>query len=176
MILHRFIVKINPNYVSILGLVVAGIAGYLFYIDWILVAGLFVLLNGFLDMLDGEIAKKYKTSSKLGDFIDHTFDRLSDVLILSGIAMNYTVPVLIGFSLVIITLLVSYLGTQAHALTGKRLYAGIVGRSDRLILIFIFSFMTMFYSLSLYYGVIILLTLSLITFIERFYDIYNELK
>jgi phosphatidylglycerophosphate synthase len=173
--LDIFVIKINPDIVTSLALIAAIIAGYFFYSGSILLAALFVLLNGFLDILDGRIAKKYGTS-KFGDFLDHTFDRLADVAILVGIALSESVPVELGFSALVALLLVSYLGTQAHALTHKRVYSGIVGRADRLVILSIASILTIFYDKALYYGVWIILVLSIFTFLQRFLICKNSIK
>lgn len=173
--LDMFVIKVDPNKVTFLALIAAIIAGYFFYRGDILLAALFVLLNGFLDILDGRIAKKYGTS-KFGDFLDHTFDRLADVAILVGIALSKFVPVELGFSALVALLLVSYLGTQAHALTHKRIYAGIVGRADRLVIISIMAVLTVVYDKALYYGVLLILVLSILTFIQRFLICKNSIN
>jgi CDP-diacylglycerol---glycerol-3-phosphate 3-phosphatidyltransferase len=164
----KFTFKINPNIISVLALIAAVVAGYLFYANRFVLAGLFVLLNGFFDLLDGQIAKKYNLTTDFGDFIDHTFDRLSDVAIFVGIAISGVVPKEVGFATVIVVLLVSYLGTQAQAISKKRLYAGIMGRADRLMLLFLASLLTVVYTNALYYIIWIILGLSVLTFIQRF--------
>ncbi|MCD6476739.1 MAG: CDP-alcohol phosphatidyltransferase family protein [Candidatus Aenigmarchaeota archaeon] len=176
LVTSRFLFKINPNYITFLAFLMACFAGYFFYISSFILASLFVLLNGFFDILDGEIARKYNINSKLGDFLDHTLDRLADIAILLGITLSSAVPDIIGFSLIIVTLLVSYLGTQAHALTKKRFYGGIIGRADRIIIIFVASVGMMLFEKSLYYGVLLLILLSFVTFLQRFYIIYKQLK
>lgn len=162
-----FVIKINPDIVSSLALVAALIAGYLFYRQSVLLATCFIILNGFLDVLDGQIAKKYGTS-KFGDFLDHTFDRLADVFIFTGISLSGLIPMELGFGALITLLLVSYLGTQAQAISNKRLYSGLLGRADRLVILIIIGLIYPFYSQSIYYGVLIILILSISTFFQRF--------
>lgn len=174
--LDKFTVKINPNIITTLALIVAIVAGYLFYIKEPVFAGILVLLNGFLDILDGRIAKKYNLVSKRGDFLDHTFDRLADVAMFTGIAMSGLVPMELGFITIITILLVSYLGTQAHALTHKRLYSGFVGRADRIVIISFFSFLTLVYKNALYYGILLIFVLSIMTFLQRFLLCNNAIK
>ena len=70
---------LGPMGNSILGFIIAILAFLLFYHNFILLPAVLVLFNGFLDMIDGYIARKTGKSSKLGDLIDHTLDRLSDV-------------------------------------------------------------------------------------------------
>lgn len=175
-ILKPFIIKINPNIVTIVALLVALAAGLSFYYDLVLLAGFLVLLNGFLDVLDGEIAKQFGKATKLGDFLDHTLDRVADIFIFLGITFHPSVPLWLGFSTIIVVLMVSYLGTQAHALCKKRIYGGLLGRADRILFLFIFSIAYVFYAKSLYYGIWLIFILSLVTVIQRFWYSYKILK
>ena len=133
-------------------------------------------MDGFFDALGGELAKTYKRTSKFGDFLDHTTDRLADIAMLLGITLGGYVSQMIGFSTIIAVLLVSYIGTQAQAITGKRLYAGIMGRSDRLALLFIAGVVSIYYMQAIYYATLLILGLSLFTFFQRFYLTFQQLK
>lgn len=175
-LLRPFIIKANPNFITLLALFVAIIAGISFYYDFILLAGFLVLINGFLDVLDGEIAKYYKKETKLGDFLDHTLDRIADISIFLGLTFHPSIPLWLGFSTIIAVLLVSYLGTQAHALCRKRVYGGLLGRADRILLIFIFSIAYIFFNKSLYYGIWLIFILSLVTIAQRFWHSYKILR
>lgn len=171
-----FLINIDPNIISSAALLAALFAGYLFWQGFFLLAAVFVLLNGFLDVLDGEIAKFYKKETKFGDFIDHAFDRIADVAILLGITLTANVPDWLGYSTIIAVLLVSYLGTEAQTLTSKRLYSGILGRSDRLIVLTIAGFLTIQFTSAIYWGTLLILVLSILTFAQRFWTIANTLK
>jgi len=175
-LMKPFVVDVNPNMVSIAALLVAITAGYFLWQNLLLPAAVFVLLNGFLDMLDGEIAKTFKKETKFGDFLDHSFDRIADVAILLGLTLNKNVPDFLGFGTIILVLLVSYLGTEAQALSGKRLYAGWLGRGDRLVLIAVGALAQVWFEQALYVMAIILLSLSIISFAQRFYAIVKMLN
>ncbi len=174
-IIAPFVFKINPNYISFLALVFAGVAGWLFWQGRLFFAAIAVLLNGFFDILDGEIAKKYG-ESKFGDFLDHTFDRLADAAIFIGIAFNPAIPIWLGFGALIAVLLVSYLGTQAQALSGKRLYTAILSRADRLVILGIAGFASYFYPKIFYWAVWFILIFSVLTFFQRFYLIAKTIS
>lgn len=175
-LLAPFIININPNFISVIALIVAVAAGYFLWQNLLLPAAAFVLLNGFLDMLDGEIAKTFKRETKLGDFLDHSFDRLADVAILLGLTLNKNVPDFLGFATIIIVLLVSYLGTEAQAISGKRLYAGWLGRGDRLLLIAIAAIVAVWFGGALYYATLLILVLSAVSFAQRFATIIKNLN
>lgn len=175
-ILSPFVTNIDPNFVTILAFLSAVFSGMFFYYNMIIFGAIFVLMNGFFDVLDGEIAKTYKRVTRFGDFLDHLLDRFSDVAILLGITLSSYVPDFYGYMLIIVTLLVSYLGTQSQVVLKKRNYGGLIGRADRLLLIAIFSFASLVYSDMLCYGVIVILILSSITLIQRLFKIFKGLK
>jgi archaetidylinositol phosphate synthase len=129
-----------------LALLFAGLAGLFFYLStpnkeltnyYLFFASLFVFLNGLFDALDGKIAKLTKTSSPRGDFLDHALDRYADVFIVGGITLSQWCDMRIGILALIGILLTSYMGTQSQAVGFNRLYAGLLGRADRLVILMI---------------------------------------
>ncbi|MCD6381843.1 MAG: CDP-alcohol phosphatidyltransferase family protein [Candidatus Aenigmarchaeota archaeon] len=175
-LLDKFVGRVNPSLISILALISAIISGIFFFYGRFIFGGIFVLLNGFFDILDGEIAKREKKQTKIGDFIDHTLDRVSDIFIFGGISMSGYVPQYLGFLALISILFVSYLGTQAQALLDKRYYGGILGRADRLFILSLFSILTPYLKIIMYYGIWIIFILSIITAIQRIKFIYDNLS
>lgn len=130
---------LTPNTVSVIAIGLAGAAGLVFALAGdeqllYLLGVLFVLLNGWFDILDGAIARRLDTASSAGDIIDHVLDRYADILVLVGLAAGIE---RYGIGLVAVTgvLMTSYLGTQAQAVGLDRVYGGLVGRADRLVLI-----------------------------------------
>ncbi|MCK4429476.1 MAG: CDP-alcohol phosphatidyltransferase family protein [Candidatus Aenigmarchaeota archaeon] len=167
-----FLRKINPDYISVLGLLLSIPSAYFIFSESYIPASIFLLLHCYCDILDGAIAKKYGATKK-GDFLDHTFDRLSDVIIFLGVAFNPHVDLIIGFLTIIAMLLVSYLGTQAQALTKKRLYGGF-GRADRFLFLFI-SLVVSEFVFVLDYCILLIFILSLISFVYRFFSVLKSL-
>ncbi len=98
------------------------------------VGALFVLLNGWMDLLDGALARRQGTDSIAGDLLDHVLDRYADIVIIAGLAVGAD-AYLLGFLAVTGVLMTSYLGTQAQAVGLDRAYGGLVGRADRLAII-----------------------------------------
>jgi archaetidylinositol phosphate synthase len=135
---------LSANTITWLALLFAVISGIFFYIsdaeneligNYLLFASLFIFLNGFFDALDGKIAKMNKTASLKGDFLDHALDRYADVFIVGGIAISSWCDLRIGFFAIIGMLLTSYMGTQSQAIGLKRMYAGLLGRADRIVVL-----------------------------------------
>ncbi|AGI47066.1 Phosphatidylglycerophosphate synthase [Thermoplasmatales archaeon BRNA1] len=139
----RRLINVNPNVISWLGLIVAFLSGVALYFSFdhhwmlILASGL-VILSGYFDALDGKIAKLANKCSVKGDFLDHVFDRYADMFMIAAIALSGWCDDIIGIFAIIGVLLTSYMGTQAQAIGAKRLYDGLLGRADRVVLCFLF--------------------------------------
>ena len=132
---------IGPMGISFLSLLTAIGAGYSFYMadlentNWLLIGALMVFLTAVLDALDGMVARIREISSRRGDLIDHTLDRVADIIIIGGIALGPLVEITVGFAAIIGILMLSYMGTQAQAVGAGREYAGLLGRADRLVVL-----------------------------------------
>jgi archaetidylinositol phosphate synthase len=130
----------DPSSLTIAAFLCAVIAGVFFILtnwkDWfLLIAPIFVFLNGFFDVLDGRVARMSRRSSPRGDFLDHVLDRYADVFIIGGIALSPYCPPVIGLLAIIGVIFASYMGTQAQAVGCGRDYKGILGRADRLVIL-----------------------------------------
>ncbi|WP_230739602.1 CDP-alcohol phosphatidyltransferase family protein [Methanooceanicella nereidis] len=146
--------KVSPNTLSLLSLVFALFAGISYYfsvtnIVILLAALVFVLLNSFLDGIDGALARRMGCASKYGDFLDHVIDRYADVFIISGIFFGGYVSEGIGAIVIIGVLLASYLGTQAQAVGIGRVYGGLMGRADRMVIIMLATCIQIAYPLQI---------------------------
>ncbi|MFC7080330.1 CDP-alcohol phosphatidyltransferase family protein [Halorussus caseinilyticus] len=130
---------LTPDAVSVVAFVLAGGAGGAFYLGeqapvWYLAGAVLVFLNGWLDLLDGALARELGTDSKAGDLLDHVLDRYADLVMIAGLAAGISRYAL-GLAAVTGVLMTSYLGTQAQAVGLDRVYGGLLGRADRLALI-----------------------------------------
>ena len=143
-------IPIGPMGISFLSLLTAIGAGFSFFMAdlenisigihrrgalWLLIGALMVFLTAVLDALDGMVARLRKISSRRGDLIDHTLDRVADIIIVGGIALGPLVEITVGFAAIIGILMLSYMGTQAQAVGAGREYAGLLGRADRLVVL-----------------------------------------
>ena len=150
-------IGLSPDSITILSLLSAILAGVFFFFSGtghvqnstfnllLLLAGIFVCLSSILDALDGIMARELGNASKRGDFLDHVIDRYADMLIVCGIIFGGYVSCKIGVIAVIGILFSSYMGTQAQAVGLKRIYGGLLGRADRLLIIIVATFLTMVY-------------------------------
>jgi phosphatidylglycerophosphate synthase len=135
--------KVNPNTLTIISLI-AGILAGISYVGshispwFFLLGGGFVMISGTADSLDGIMARMYDRVTKKGDFLDHFCDRLVDISILLGLTFSKGAHLILGFFLILLVLLHSYLGTQIEATLGKRSYKG-TGKAEFFVGLIVFS-------------------------------------
>lgn len=133
--------RFNPNTISWASFAMAWAAGLLVFfspLSWELMlplAAVAVLVSGFLDAVDGKVARITGRASKRGDLLDHILDRYSDVVMIGAVAVSAWCNPYIGMLAIIGVLLTSYMGTQSQAVGAGRLYAGLLGRADRVVLL-----------------------------------------
>ncbi|KTG10158.1 CDP-diacylglycerol--glycerol-3-phosphate 3-phosphatidyltransferase [Haloprofundus marisrubri] len=131
---------LTPDGVSVIAFGFAIAAGGAFWVAspdtavWYALGALFVFVNGWLDLLDGALAREQGVASSGGDLLDHVLDRYADIAVLVGLAAGIGRYGL-GLAAVTGVLMTSYLGTQIQAVGLGRQYGGLLGRADRLALV-----------------------------------------
>ena len=78
--------RITANQLTLAGLVLAIIAGAFAAIGWLPLAAFILLLSGFLDALDGELARQSESQTPFGAFLDSICDHYGDFAVYLGIA------------------------------------------------------------------------------------------
>src|SRR5262245_17953947 len=81
--------RVHPNILTLIGLVINIFAMVLFAKGIFLWAGLVILFAGIFDIVDGEVARRTKRVTKFGAFFDSAIDRYSDLLLLLGLIIWY---------------------------------------------------------------------------------------
>jgi len=91
-----------------------------------------------LDGLDGNLARSTGQVTRWGDYLDHTLDRVLDVvwILALGYNMVWFGHIELAWTAAMLTMFGSYLGTQAQAVSGSRNYGGF-SRADRMVLTFV---------------------------------------
>lgn len=128
---------ISPNALTSLGLVLTAIAALLVAFDRWLLAGLALVLGGLMDVLDGAVARATERSTPFGAFYDSVSDRISDGLILGGIAWAVRdQPRLLALALAALVAaeLTSYVRAKAEAID-LACTVGILERAERAVAI-----------------------------------------
>ena len=156
---------ISPNGWSCIGLVFAFASAFVY--GWnveysLIIGGIILLVAGFFDIVDGQVARYANKMSKKGGFLDSIFDKIAEVTIFFGILIgNYTDPYLV-FLAITLSLLVSYTRALADSAGSKMQGIGIGERAERLLVIAIvgmFGFMEI--------AVIIVIIIAAITLAQR---------
>jgi phosphatidylglycerophosphate synthase len=142
-------IGLTPNGVTTIGLIlnigVAAIFIYgaeygdrsdLSYVGW---GGAMILFAGLFDMIDGQVARVGKMTSKFGALYDSVLDRYSEMVMFLGIcyylvAQHYFISSLIVFIGLIGSIMVSYTRARAEGL-GIPCKDGLMQRPERVVTI-----------------------------------------
>ena len=174
-------IRINPNILTILGLLVSLISAYMFATGNLLMGGLLIALSGFVDMLDGAVARNNFQTTKFGGLLDSTADRFADAFILIGIIYGGYVNWIYGILALHASLTVSYVRARAES-EGIKCNVGIAERAERLVIIMIGAFLSYFTNIELFnmnllgIAVVVIMILGYITVIQRVYHSWKNLK
>jgi len=177
---------LSPDGISLVAFLVALGAGAAFFLAgeepqlYLAGAGL-VFVNGWLDLLDGAVARRLDRDRPAGDLLDHVIDRYADIAVVAGLAAGVEAYAL-GFAAVTGVLMTSYLGTQAQAVGLDRAYGGYLGRADRLVLIAVAAVAAAFVDatvadLSVVGWLLVLFAVvGHLTAVQRFYHAWSDLE
>ncbi|MEM0329413.1 MAG: CDP-alcohol phosphatidyltransferase family protein [Nitrososphaerota archaeon] len=126
-------------------------------------AALFLALSGFLDAVDGAVARKLKMTSDLGAFLDSVFDKLGEAAIYVAIIASGAVSALWGTLALTSSLMVSYVRHRAEPLGVDLKGVGFMERAERTMLLIIASIITPFIRQALEVSMILIALLAMMT-------------
>jgi len=172
---------ISPSGLSLLGFLLSLLAAALFLVApgrrWCLfLAAAAMLASGFIDSIDGAVARTSGKASQFGAFMDSVTDRYSDVVITCSFIVAGLCSVPSGLVLLAGSLLVSYTRARGESLRVDTEGVGFAERSERLIVLCVVSVSAYFYPPLFEYGVILLAALTNITAILRIMHVHDELR
>ena len=129
---------LSPNFWTLVGLVFA-LASALVYglgIEFgLIIGGILLLVSGFFDMVDGQVARVTGNTSQKGSYLDSMFDKIAEVAIFLGLLVGgYAEPSIVLLAITL-SLLVSYARAKSDALNIKLQGVGIGERAERLLVI-----------------------------------------
>jgi len=171
---------ITPNQITMLGVVVQGVASYLIVVDRLVGAGFVLLAAALLDTVDGAVAKARGLTTKFGAFLDSTMDRLSDALVFLPIAWLYLADptparadqqwvAALALVTLVLSLLVSYAKARAEGL-GFDCNVGLIERAERLIIMIL----ALVFNALLPAALVVLALASLVTLVQRIAHVYKQ--
>jgi CDP-diacylglycerol--glycerol-3-phosphate 3-phosphatidyltransferase len=130
-----YLAKLNlaPNFISFIALLLGLTAGILFASAKPMWAGIVIILCGFFDMVDGQLASKTDKKSLFGAIFDSTLDRYSEFFIFLGLAyyFRHHWALWLSFFTFFGSVMVSYTRARAEGL-GVECEIGIMQRAERI--------------------------------------------
>jgi len=156
---------ISPNGWSSIGLTFAFASAFIY--GWniefsLIIGGIVLLVSGFFDIVDGQVARVSQKTTRFGGFLDSVFDKIAEVAIFLGILVGGFAEPYLVFLAITFSLLVSYTRSKAESLGVKLRGIGIGERAERLIVIAIIGIIGF-----MEYAIIIVIIIAGITIIQR---------
>ncbi|MGI9567439.1 MAG: CDP-alcohol phosphatidyltransferase family protein [Nitrosopumilus sp.] len=129
---------LSPNFWTVVGLVIALLSAIVYALgiqNGLIIGGVLLLVSGFFDIVDGQVARVTGKTSKKGSYLDSMFDKIAEVAIFLGILIGgYAEPYLVMLAITL-SLLVSYARAKSDAINVKLQGVGIGERAERLLVI-----------------------------------------
>lgn len=133
---------VPPMLVSIFGLIFSLYGAVVVAEGRLFLGGVFLIISGLCDTLDGDLARRRNMVSKFGAFMDSTLDRVTEFAFFGGILYyvvnRYDAPHNFLFVVIILALtgsvLTSYTRARAEGL-GYECKVGIMERPERIVLL-----------------------------------------
>lgn len=131
---------ISPNFITIAALLISLVAAYSFSIGKTFTGGILLLMAGFLDTMDGSMARMKGESSLYGALLDSTLDRYSEFFIFFGLLIYFRNDWVFFFIMLGLlgSVMVSYIKARAQSL-GQVRTVGLMQRPERLAVIILGS-------------------------------------
>jgi archaetidylinositol phosphate synthase len=193
--------RVSPNIITIFGLIFmiaasacTAIVGYFSFSSLFLIITVAMLFcSGFMDLLDGGIAKVTGQKTKFGGVLDSTVDRYADAFFIFGLVFGnflnpptflvnanlaFTWGVILGFLGLVGAYMTSYVRSRAEIEGVSMAGVGLIERGERLIIFFVgICFEVLFPGYYImFYIFIVLAVLMHITALQRISHAYKVLK
>jgi CDP-diacylglycerol--glycerol-3-phosphate 3-phosphatidyltransferase len=170
--------KLTPDHLTVVGLVVAAGAAVAVgsgHLRWGLVL---VILAALPDLLDGALAKASNSSSQRGAFFDSTVDRVTDALLLGGIAYYFADTqdprlAVLPFAVSAVSGVISYQRAKAESL-GLDAKGGLMERAERIVVLCVGLFLEPWLEGALVWILWGMLLLISITAVQRFVKVWRQ--
>ncbi|KQU57181.1 CDP-alcohol phosphatidyltransferase family protein [Rossellomorea marisflavi] len=159
----------TPNGVTVAAFIIGGGTGLVYYAGFPILAVLLLWLSGFLDAVDGSMARLTKPSP-FGTVMDVTFDRIVEISVILGVAAVHPKAMwpllLLSVSIIISMTIFLTVGAVSEKESGKSFYyqAGLAERTEGFIL---FSLMMLFPSIVVW-TTLLFVAVELFTGFQRF--------
>ena len=172
---------ITPNHLTILGMVLAGVTAYMYTKapgdkNYLLYSAGMFMASGFIDAIDGVLARSTGKVTRFGGFFDSVADRYSDAIVYSGIIAAGLCNLWAGLLALFGSMLVSYTRARAEMEGVNMAGIGIAERAERMIFLALCTAASYWYPQVLNYGIIILAVLAQVTVLQRSLHFKKEIE
>lgn len=167
--------RIHPNILTGIGVLVNVVAATLLAFDRFVLAGVIMIVANIFDFIDGKVAREIQEVSEFGGFWDSVLDRFSDIALFIGLIYLYshlgrTDYVMITALAMMFSIMTSYTRARAESLIPK-CKVGFMERPERIVLFMIGAFTNRMAAVMWVIGV-----LSVFTVADRIIYTYRELR
>ena len=169
--------NINPNIVTIISPFIAIISALFFASGNLMGGAIFILLSGFLDVVDGAVARYHGIASPFGAFLDSTMDRFADAIIFIGIIYGGYCNWFVGVLAIHSAITVSYVRARAES-QGVECNIGIAERAVRMIILMLGAIIAAIFNSDIIftYFIYLLVILSYFTVGQRIVHVWKALN
>ncbi|HNY97564.1 MAG TPA: CDP-alcohol phosphatidyltransferase family protein [Candidatus Pacearchaeota archaeon] len=131
---------LTPNQVTVISIFFALASAYYLYIGDILMGLIMLIISGYLDLVDGAIARAKGLASKTGAYIDTITDRYVEIILLIGMSfLPFDTVIFPSYIWIILAISGSLMTTYAKAaakekdLVSQELKGGLLSRGERIL-------------------------------------------
>src|SRR5580765_7806106 len=133
--------RIHPNRLTLIAVIVNVAAAWALGFARCMLAFVIMLVANIFDSIDGKVAHLLQLQSEFGAFCDSTLDRFSDLALLTGLIFLYsklgrTDYVMVAALALIFSIMTSYARARAESLV-ERCKVGFMERPERIVLLMI---------------------------------------
>jgi len=168
----RFLVgRMSPNALSLVGFLLSLLAASQVALGHLLWGGLLVLLAGFVDLLDGAVARLGGKATPFGAVLDSALDRLSEAAVLLGLVVHFggSSMVYLIYAVLVGSFLVSYIRARGEGL-GLVMETGLFTRGERVVALAL----GLVFPVALWPALALIALLSWFTVGERLFSVWQK--
>lgn len=166
---------IKPNSITTISLLVSCLAGIAYGMRFPLLGAVGLVGSGFVDMLDGSVARATGMTTRFGAVYDHVLDRYAEFAVLLGVGVGGYVPWVWVIFCLFGMVMASFVRAKAESVGGlKSCTVGVAERQEKLILLLLGSLLEPLLPLALTACVVIVALLSHVTVVQRLHYTHTQ--
>jgi CDP-diacylglycerol--glycerol-3-phosphate 3-phosphatidyltransferase len=167
--------RIHPNVLTFVGVLINVAAAWALAVGRFVLAGVIMVVANIFDFIDGKVAQELHAVSRFGGFWDSVIDRFSDISLFVGLIYLYshlgrTDYVMVTALAMMFSIMTSYTRARAESLIPK-CKVGFMERPERIVLFMIGAFTNRMAAVLWVIGM-----LSVLTVVDRIFFTWRELN